>query len=71
MTLVFQWVCKVKDHDWFPNIPASEFIPLTDTCLRCHTTRFKAPWGQCCCGEYWGVHANNRGQCPDGSGGWR
>jgi hypothetical protein len=49
------------EHDWFPNIEPSEFLPLVDICLsgRCTARRVSLPYGQCLGGhpiaEHYGV----------------
>lgn len=48
-------------HTWFPGGAQREFIPLTDTCLRCNQTRTLLPWGRCLCGQRLADHYDDTG----------
>ena len=49
-------ICRWRDHDWFPNLVRSEFLPLQDICLRCGARRTQLPWGQCLGGHPMAEH---------------
>lgn len=54
--------CRRKGHDWFPDREeASEFIVITQVCLRCHARRALLPWGECLGGHPIREHYNRYG----------
>lgn len=44
--------CARLGHDWFPNLGQSEYLPLTDRCLRCPAARTALPSGTCLGGRH-------------------
>lgn len=55
--------CRRRGHKWFPGVGSSEFIPLTDICLRCRERRVTLPWGAC----LGGGHSLSAHYNPDGT----
>lgn len=61
---VAHWVtgfrCRRRGHDWLLGYstvyvsgrPTSEFIPITDICLRCGELDVSLPWGECLGGQH-------------------
>lgn len=35
------------EHDWFPDLPGSEFIVTSSICLGCKARKVILPWGLC------------------------
>lgn len=40
-------MCSYKGHTWLLGYHQGEFIPVTDTCMRCSQRRVILPWGEC------------------------
>lgn len=53
-----RWNCQ---HDWFPDLEPSEFLPIGARCLECGASRMYLPYGQCLGGhplaEHYDEHA--------------
>jgi hypothetical protein len=65
LTRLLRSRCDRGDHDWFPNLPASEFIASQSTCLRrrCKARQVLKPWGECLTGHPLADHYLDDGTC--------
>lgn len=57
-----------RTHEWFPDLPASEFLPVRDVCLKCTAERYRPPWGECLGGHPLADHYDGTGEAREVEG---
>lgn len=71
--LARRW-CRKIGHDWLMRTHDSEFMPISDVCMRCGEARVIEPYGQCRCQHGWPYHHALERACQApgcGCSGWQ